>query len=352
MNLSRYSRQTVLPQVGVAGQKALLKSKVLLVGAGGLGIPCAQSLVAAGIGHLTIIDDDRVSLSNLQRQFLFKESDIGRPKVIALKEKLAAQNSEVTIRNIEARLNVSNIMGLVSEHDLVIDGSDNFATKFLINDACLIARKPWVYGSVSRFEGQVAVFSAGVRGDHSCYRCLYEKMPNSKIENCEEQGVFGAVTGIIGNYQALEALKVLMSVDGENPANNKLKTNHNILNIFDFHSMDQQCLFVPKRASCSCHQPHLIQLKEEASLVCSLDLEKNWKDFERDLNRKMLIDVRTLEEYETGHHENGILWSDEILQKISSENVGQIYLYCATGRRAKLKCLELQSQGIKAYYIL
>jgi len=355
--MNRYARQIILPQVGTSGQTALKNSKVLLVGAGGLGLPCAQSLVAAGVGLISVIDDDRVSLTNLQRQFLFNESDIGRYKVEVLREKLSAQNFEVKIQAIVARLDIGNVLDLIAEHDLVIDGSDNFATKFLINDACLIKKIPWIYGSVSRFEGQVAVFtSAGPQGGHSCYRCLYEKTPVAKIENCAEQGVLGAVTGITGNYQALEALKILIRLNHvvrEN-SQNLLEPKIGVLQIFDFQSLDQQSLVIPKRSSCLCEHPEKIELIAEEHTFCIYDSEKNWSDFEQDMNKKILLDVRSPEEFQIEHHDLGQLWDTSIAQRLAEtglNDTGSIYLYCTTGKRAKSKCIELRSKGITAYYI-
>lgn len=354
--MHRYARQSILPQVGVQGQTALKNSKVLLVGAGGLGLPCAQSLVAAGVGHITVIDDDRVSLSNLQRQFLFHESDIGRYKVEVLHERLSAQNSDVKIRTIVARLDINNALGLIGEHDLVIDGSDNFATKFLINDACLLKKTPWIYGSVSRFEGQLAMFSSTGLKEHSCYRCLYEKMPMTQIENCAEQGVFGAVTGIVGNYQALEALKILIKLNMSKKESFAplLEPKTDVLQIFDFQSLEQLALFIPKREACFCGNIETLELIQEEATTCELGAERNWSDFEQDTNKKILLDVRSSEEFQTGHHKHGQLWNADVQQKITHGNlgdVGMIYLYCTSGKRAREKCIELRKNGITAYYI-
>ena len=356
MNTKRYTRQMILPHVGLSGQQALNASKVLLVGAGGLGLPCAQSLVAAGVGQITIIDDDRVSLSNLHRQYLFNEADVGRYKVEALHDRLSGQNSDVRISYIRERLNMSNAPDLIAAHDLVIDGSDNFATKFLINDTCLIKKIPWIYGSVSRFEGQLAVFSSKPSKQHSCYRCLYEKMPTSKIENCAEQGVFGAVTGIIGNYQALEALKILIEINS-NKKDSTLKllnSKTDILHIFDFQTMEQQSLFISKRTTCICEKPELIQLKDEDSAVCFVEAEKSWNAFVRDENIKILFDVRSQEEFQAGHHKLGQFWGPDTMQKLIHTEFTRsesIYLYCATGKRAREKCFELREKGIFAYHI-
>lgn len=351
-NRNRYARQMVLPQVGLSGQMILFNSKVLLVGAGGLGLPCAQSLVAAGVGQLTIIDDDHVSLTNLQRQSLYTEADIGRYKVEVLAEKLLAQNSDVKILTLNERLSRTNVLQLVQEHDLIIDGSDNFTTKFLINDACLLQKKPWVYGSVSRFEGQIAVFYSH-KSEMSCYRCLYPKIPTSKIENCAEQGVLGAVTGIIGNYQALEALKVLIRLKQNQQTQSFISLKNNILQIFDFQSLDQQSLRIPKREACLCANPNQIKLQEE-EFFCGIEFEKTWQDFNEDHQKKMLFDVRTAQEFEMDHHGQAQLWDESLIRRLTENHLevdGPIYLYCATGVRARAKCLELRGQGVLAYCI-
>lgn len=345
--MNRYLRQTILPQVGECGQRALKNSKVLLVGAGGLGLPCAQSLVAAGVGQLTIIDDDVVSLTNLQRQVLFCEKDLGRAKVEVAVERLSAQNREVEVCGVTDRFKIGNARELIAKQDLIVDGSDNFATKFLMNDACLLEKKPWIYGSISRFEGQVATFSPE---GGSCYRCLYEKTPVSKIENCAEQGVFGAVTGIIGNYQALEALKAIISGGG---GSQELRPHFGVLRVFDFLSLEQQTLLIPQRRDCVCRQPQLVNLKEEAE-VCGFEFKKSWREFEEDAGNKRLFDVRTEEEYQKNHHPLGKLWDQQNAGSLPPSRPGQvarIYLYCLTGRRALAQCVELRKKGVAAFYI-
>lgn len=339
--MNRYSRQIILPQIGVDGQKAIRESKILLIGAGGLGLPCAQSLVAAGVGQLTILDDDLIELSNLQRQILFCEGDVGKNKALTAALRLKEQNSDVIVEGIKENLNSFNARNYISAHDIVIDGSDNFSTKFLINDACLLERKPWVYGSVSRFEGQIALFNGNSK---SCYRCLYERPPRIKIENCAEQGILGAVTGIVANYQTLEALKYLISLQGKN----NISSQVGVLHVFDFMTLEQRNLLISKRENCLCANPDHIELRYDPA-VCETNFRRTWSEFTNDMNQKILFDVRTPKEFQGGHHSEGRMWQDEYTGHINS--IGQVYLYCLSGARAKQKCIELRKRGISAFYI-
>ncbi len=205
--LDRYARHLVLREVGGPGQAKIRAARVLVVGAGGLGSPVALYLAAAGIGRLGLVDDDAVSLSNLQRQILFKTADVGRPKVEAGRDALAALNPHVTIDVHPVRLTAANAMGLIGGYDLVADGSDNFATRFLVNDACYFAGKTLVSAAVTEFEGQLATYK-GYLPDRPCYRCLFpEPPPANAVRSCSETGVLGAAAGVMGALQALEVLK-------------------------------------------------------------------------------------------------------------------------------------------------
>jgi len=212
--LERYSRHLRLPQVGLDGQKALEQARVLVVGAGGLGSPAAFYLAAAGIGFLRLVDDDVVDRSNLQRQILHTDDRIGRPKVESAAQSLQALNPRTRIDAQAVRLNAENIEALLSDVDVVLDGADNFPTRYLLSDACVNLGKPLVYGAVHRFEGQVSVFDAGRhRGEAPCYRCLFPEAPNAEdAPNCAEAGVLGVLPGIIGLLQATEALKLILGL--------------------------------------------------------------------------------------------------------------------------------------------
>lgn len=206
--IQRYSRHIKLKEIGSEGQSRLLASRVLVVGTGGLGSPCAFYLAAAGVGTLGLADGDVVERSNLQRQILHGEADLGRPKVDSAREKLTALNPEVRVITYRERLNPDNALDLMRDYEVVVDGADNFPARYLLSDACRILGKPLVHGSVFRFDGQVTVFSPPAG---PCYRCLYpEPPPPGTVPTCEEVGVLGAVTGVIGSIQAAEAIKLLL----------------------------------------------------------------------------------------------------------------------------------------------
>jgi len=206
----RYSRHTMLPEVGEEGQIKLLKSKVLLLGAGGLGAPSSVYLAAAGVGTLGMVDDDVVDLSNLQRQIIHAQDRIGMPKVESAKKTLAGLNPDVKVIPHKMRLVAENILPLLAEYDLVVDGADNFPTRYLLNDAALKLGKPVVHASIYRFEGQVTAF---IPGKGPCYRCLYPSPPPPDMApSCQEAGVLGVLPGIIGSIQANEAIKILLGI--------------------------------------------------------------------------------------------------------------------------------------------
>src|SRR5437016_6070736 len=206
----RYSRHLIMPEVGVDGQRKLKASKVLCIGAGGLGSPVAMYLAAAGVGTLGIVDFDTVDFSNLQRQILHGTPDVGRPKLASAKDKLHALNPEIDIETYEVALSSQNAMKLFEPYDIIVDGTDNFPTRYLVNDACVLLGKPNAYGSIFRFEGQASVFATK---EGPCYRCLYpEPPPPGLVPSCAEGGVLGVLPGIIGVIQATEAIKLILGV--------------------------------------------------------------------------------------------------------------------------------------------
>ncbi len=212
--LERYSRHLRLDEVGLEGQRRLERSRVLLVGAGGLGSPAAFYLAAAGVGHLRLVDDDVVDRSNLQRQILHVEAAIGRAKVESARERLAALNPRVMVEGVRERVTSANVEALLDGMDVVVDGSDNFPLRYLLNDACVKLGKPLVYGAVQRFEGQASVFDAGRhRGRCPCYRCLFPEPPPPQFApSCADAGVLGVLPGIVGLLQANEAIKLLLGI--------------------------------------------------------------------------------------------------------------------------------------------
>ena len=208
--LERYSRHIILKEVGVKGQKKLLAAKVLIIGAGGLGAPAALYLAAAGVGTIGIVDADEVDLSNLQRQVIHTTPDIGRPKVESAAETMRAMNPDVTVNTYQEFVDSTNIAELIAPYDFVIDGVDNFPTKFLINDACVMAGKPFVHAGIIRFKGQLMTY---VPGQGPCYRCVFREMPpKDAVPTCKQAGVIGALAGVIGCLEALEAVKYILGV--------------------------------------------------------------------------------------------------------------------------------------------
>ncbi|WP_411850771.1 molybdopterin-synthase adenylyltransferase MoeB [Stenotrophomonas sp. LGBM10] len=210
----RYSRHLLLPQVGVDGQRTLLASRVLVLGAGGLGAPAGFYLAAAGVGHLRIADDDVVERSNLHRQILHTDASVGTPKVLSARDRLLALNPHLDVEAIQVRVTSDTIDALLDGVDVVLDGSDNFPLRYLLNDACIQHRIPLVYGAVERFTGQVSVFDAGrQRGQAPCYRCLFPEPPPPEFApNCSEAGVLGVLPGMVGLLQATEVLKMLLGM--------------------------------------------------------------------------------------------------------------------------------------------
>lgn len=206
--VKRYSRHLIMPEVGMEGQKKLKAASILLIGTGGLGSPLGLYLASAGIGRIGLVDFDVVDFTNLQRQVLYTTADVGKPKIQAAKERLLAINPHITIETHEARLSSENAMGILKNYDIIIDGTDNFQTRYLVNDVCVLQKKPNVYGSIFRFDGQASVFFP----PHGpCYRCLYpEPPPPGEVPSCAEGGVLGILPGLVGCIQATEAVKLIL----------------------------------------------------------------------------------------------------------------------------------------------
>jgi adenylyltransferase/sulfurtransferase len=207
--VKRYSRHIIMNDVGSSGQRKLMQSKALIIGAGGLGSPAAVYLALAGVGTIGLVDFDIVELSNLQRQILHHTADVGRPKLESARDNLKAYNPDVNVVLHEARLESDNAMDIISQYDLVVNGADNFATRYLVNDACYLLKKPLVDGSILIFDGQATVFMPR----EGCYRCLFPSPPPpGMVPNCAEAGVLGALTGLVGSIQATEALKLFLGI--------------------------------------------------------------------------------------------------------------------------------------------
>lgn len=237
--VERYSRHIILPEVGGKGQKKINAAKVFLVGAGGLGSPVGLYLAAAGVGTIGICDADAVDLSNLQRQILHRTEDVNRPKVLSAKRTMEALNPDTKVIPYQTRLTSENILDIIKDYDIVVDGSDNFPTRYLVNDACVLARKPLVSGAVFRFDGQATTI---VPYETPCYRCLFETPPPpGMVPSCQEAGILGSVVGVIGAIQATEVLKLILG------KGNGLKGK---LLLFDAIEMDFRKVRVRRNPQC------------------------------------------------------------------------------------------------------
>ena len=257
--LERYSRHILLQEVGIEGQEKILEAKVLIVGAGGLGSPAALYLAAAGIGTIGIVDYDEVEISNLQRQIAHFTKDLKTAKVDSAAEKMQAINPDILVNKHLASLCADNIRDIIKEYDFVIDGSDNFPTKFLVNDACIFENIPYSHGGVLRFEGQTMTV---LPGKSACYRCVFPKPPPADaVPTCSQAGILGAVAGMLGTIQAAEALKYVLGL-GE-PLTDALLT-------FDAKTMDFHKVRLKKQKNCPIcgENPTITELRDEEQTVC------------------------------------------------------------------------------------
>ena len=259
--LQRYSRHIILPEVGGKGQRKILQAKVLIIGAGGLGCPVGYYLAAAGVGTIGLVDNDSVELSNLQRQIAHNTSRLGMLKVDSAKATFEALNPDVTVVGIKERMNKDNITGLMRDYDIVVDGSDNFPTRYLVNDACVLLRKPLVSGAILRFEGQVTTV---LPGQGHCYRCLFEEMPPAGlVPSCQEAGVIGAIPGVVGSLQAIEVFKVILG---------KGDVLTNTLLIYDALKTTFRRVKVPKNPDCPVcgDNPTITELQDYDAGYCRI----------------------------------------------------------------------------------
>jgi sulfur-carrier protein adenylyltransferase/sulfurtransferase len=339
-DLRRYSRHLLLPEVGVEGQKKLRRAKVLLVGAGGLGAPTALYLAAAGIGEIGLVDFDDVDISNLQRQVLYSTADVGRPKLDAAKARLEGLNPGVRVVPISTHLSSENALDVLRPYDVVVDGTDNFPTRYLVNDACVLLGKPLVYGSIYRFEGQASVFDAR-RGP--CYRCLYpEPPPPDMVPSCAEGGVLGVLPGLIGVVQATEVVKQVLG-RGDSLVGRLL--------LYDALAMSFRELEIRKDPTCvlcspSATQKGLIDYPAFCGVANAAGAvppgtapEVSPEELRDELagpNAPMLVDVREPNEWEIVHLESAHLIPQAQLPERLQELTGakSVVLYCRSGARS------------------
>ena len=259
--VQRYSRHIILPEVGGKGQKKFLKAKVFIVGAGGLGCPVGYYLAAAGVGNIGIIDNDTVEISNLQRQIAHNTHRIGMLKIDSVKETFETLNPDVKVKGMKERITKDNIKELIADYDIVVDGSDNFPTRYLVNDACVMLKKPLVSGAILRFEGQVTTI---LPGEGHCYRCLFEEMPPAGlVPSCQEAGVIGAIPGVVGSLQAIEVFKLILG---------KGDVLKNTLLIYDALKTTFRRVRVPKNKECPVcgENPSITELVDYEAGYCRL----------------------------------------------------------------------------------
>jgi adenylyltransferase/sulfurtransferase len=259
--LKRYSRHIILPEVGGKGQQKISNAKVLIVGAGGLGCPVGYYLAAAGVGTLALVDNDVVELSNLQRQIAHSVKTLGINKADSAKQTFESLNPDVNVIAVKERINSKNILGLIKDYDIIVDGTDNFPTRYLINDACVMLKKPLVSGAILRFEGQVTTI---IPGDGPCYRCLFEEPPPAGlVPSCQEAGVLGVLPGVIGALQATEVLKLILG---------KGKPLKGELLIYDALGVNFRKVRIPKNDDCPMcgKNPTIKELSDVPEQYCEI----------------------------------------------------------------------------------
>lgn len=335
----RYSRHLLLPEVGLEGQSKLKEAKILIVGVGGLGCPVALYLAASGIGTIGLADSDTVSLSNLQRQVLYQTEDVNQDKTQVAQRKIQALNPEIQI-NIHPRVCLDNAEEILSSYDIVIDGTDNFSSRYLLNDACVLSKKAYVYGSIFRFEGQASVFQTP---EGPCYRCLYPSPPSSAaIPNCAESGVLGILPGMIAMIQATEAIKIVL---GEG------KTLHGRLLLYDALAMNFQEIKLLKDTSCPvCGNYPTITDLQESPLTCTNQSEKIPEIHPRELKENpdiFFVDIRDTDEWLQGAlPEAKLLSLGEFWNRwMEIPWKREIVIYCQSGKRSQRAVKFLQGKG-------
>jgi adenylyltransferase/sulfurtransferase len=352
--IRRYSRHLILPEVGMEGQKKICRSSVLCIGAGGLGSPAALYLAAAGIGKLGIVDFDQVELSNLQRQILHGDQEVGHPKTASAKASLNRLNPNVDVVLHEARLTSQNAFEIIQPYDIVVDGTDNFPTRYLSNDACVLLKKPNVYGSIFRFEGQASVFAPHLGGP--CYRCLYpEPPPPGAVPSCAEGGVLGVLPGVIGLVQATEVLKLILGI-GTSLLNRLLLYDALEMRFRELKlRRDPQCPLCGDKPSITglIDYEGFCGIKQQPADYMHPD-EVSVQELKQALHDPTLgikvIDVREPDEYRIAHIEGVPLFPlSQLAQRVTELDPEQpYYIHCKMGGRS-MKALEfLRQQGFKS----
>ena len=353
----RYSRHLIMPEVGMEGQLKLKQARVLCIGTGGLGAPLCLYLAAAGVGHIGLVDFDVVDFTNLQRQVLFGTSDVGQPKITAAADRLRNLNPEIQIDAIEARLSSENALELFRDYDIIVDGTDNFPTRYLVNDACVLLGKPNVYGSIFRFEGQITVFGYP---DGPCYRCLYpEPPPPGLVPSCAEGGVLGVLPGIVGTIQAAETLKLIIG---------KGQPLVGRLLLFDALGMKFRELKLRKNPECPVCGTNRTLTKlidyaefcgirgEEAPSTVTNIPEITPKDLKSRLDRGddlYILDVREPHEYQICNLHGHLIPLGELPRRVHElDSSKEIVAHCRSGKRSADAVQFLQKAGFRKIWNL
>jgi adenylyltransferase/sulfurtransferase len=353
----RYSRHLIMPEVGMDGQLKLKQARVLMIGAGGLGAPLGLYLAAAGVGHLGIVDFDVVDFTNLQRQVTFSTTDVGRPKSEAAKERLAAMNPAIEITTHETRLTSENALDLFKDYDIIVDGTDNFPTRYLVNDACVLLGKPNVYGSIFRVEGQVSIFGGP---DGPCYRCLYpEPPPPGLVPSCAEGGVLGVLPGIVGSLQAVETIKLILGAG--DPLIGRLL-------LFDALGMKFRELKLKKNPDCPLCGANRTITKlidyeefcgirgEEAPAAVTTVPEMTPRELKQRLDRGddlFVLDVREPHEYQICNINGYLLPLGDLPRRVNElDSSREIVAHCRSGKRSADAAEFLRKAGFRKIWNL
>lgn len=348
--LLRYNRHLIMPEVGPEGQRKLKNSAVLCVGAGGLGSPLALYLAAAGVGRIGLVDFDVVDESNLQRQIIHDTAAIGTPKLQSAKKRLLALNPYITVETHEIKLSSANAVELFKQYDVVADGTDNFPTRYLVNDACVLTGKPNAYGSIFRFEGQLSVFAAK---DGPCYRCLYpEPPPPGLVPSCAEGGVLGVLPGVVGTMQAIETIKLILGIG--RPLVGRLM-------LYDALEQSWRTLKVRKNPSCPvCGDKPTITAPVDYEAFCGLKEkpaamipEITVEELKSKMDKKetfVLLDVREPHEYEIAKIPGSkLIPLGELPQRVGElDKSAKLIVHCKMGGRSARAVQLLRSQGFDA----
>ncbi|HUP27232.1 MAG TPA: molybdopterin-synthase adenylyltransferase MoeB [Chloroflexia bacterium] len=359
--IRRYSRHLIVPEVGLAGQKKLKAGSVLLVGAGGLGSPLGLYLAAAGVGRIGIVDFDVVDASNLQRQVIHGTSSLGASKLESAKARIADLNPHVQVDTYPVHLRSENALDILRPYDVVVDGTDNFPTRYLVNDACVLLGKPNVYGSIFRFEGQASVFwaRAGGEGPGPCYRCLYpEPPPPGMVPSCAEGGVLGVLPGTIGTIQATETIKILLGI-GRTLVGRLL-----LYNALDMQFREMKLRKDPRCKVCG-PTPTVTELIDY-HVFCGIDPRTERGETDRDItprevqarlrsgDRLLLLDVREPHEWSIAHLEGAkLIPLHTISQRVQElSTADEIVLYCKSGTRSATAMSQLQALGFRKLWNL